>query len=171
MTLYRAKRNTIQGGSIQCYLSKRKDIAVEESVRECVRLERASLHDPAVLSNWKVRVMKCGTDMNLILSGLKHFGKKIIGYGASAKSTTFLHQYKITRHLMDYIVDDNIYKQNYYSPGLHIPICSSHILHVDPVDYIVILSWNFTEEILKKLEPVRHTGVRIIIPFPEIKIV
>jgi dTDP-4-dehydrorhamnose reductase len=169
MTLYRVERNTIQGGSIQCYLTKRRDAHVEDSVRDCVQLERAL--DATALSKWKIKVMKCGIDMNLILSGMKHAGKKIIGYGASAKSTTFLHQYKITRDLLDYIVDDNIYKQNYYSPGLHIPVRSSHALHVDPVDYIVILSWNFTEEIVKKLEPVRQTGVRIIIPFPEIKIV
>jgi len=37
--------------------------------------------------------------------------------------------------------------------------------------YIIILSWNFTEEILQKLTIYRENGVRIIIPFPEIKII
>jgi hypothetical protein len=173
MTLYRVKRNTIQGGSVQCYLSKSQlETPVEESVRVCIRLEReANLHDYNTLCQWKIGVMRCGTDIHLILSGLKLMGKKIIGYGASAKSTTFMYQYKITNQLIDYIVDDNIYKQNYFSPGLHIPIHSSHMLEIDKVDYILILSWNFAEEILKKLDMVRKTGVRIIIPFPQVKIV
>ena len=41
----------------------------------------------------------------------------------------------------------------------------------DTIHYIIILSWNFTEEILKKLEPYRKNGIRIIIPFPEIKFI
>ena len=118
-----------------------------------------------------MNIIKCGIDINLILNGLNSYGKKIIGYGASAKSTTFLYQYKLTNKNIDYIIDDNIYKQNYYSPGLHIPVKSSHILNIDKIDYIIILSWNFTEEILKKLNPYRELGIRIIIPFPEIKII
>ena len=73
--------------------------------------------------------------------------------------------------MIDYIVDDNIYKQDYYSPGLNIPIKSSHILNIDKIDYIIILSCNFTEEIIKKLEINRKNGLRIIIPFPYIKII
>ena len=98
------------------------------------------------------------------------YGKKIAGYGASAKSTTFLYEYRLNSRIIDYIIDDSVYKQNYYSPGLHIPIKSIQHLNIAKVDYIIILSWNFTDEIVKKLEPYRQTGLRIIVPFPEIKI-
>jgi hypothetical protein len=98
-------------------------------------------------------------------------GKKIAGYGASAKSTTFLYQYRLNNKLIDYVIDDSIYKQNFYSPGLHIPIKSINQLDICRVDYIIILSWNFTDEIVKKLEPYRKCGLRIIIPFPEIRII
>jgi len=99
------------------------------------------------------------------------FGKKIIGYGASAKSTTFLYQYKLSNKLIDYIIDDNIYKQNHYTPGHNIPIYSFELLKTNSPDYVIILSWNFTEEILQKLEIYRKVGIRVIVPFPEIKII
>jgi hypothetical protein len=171
-TLFNVKTNTIQGGSIQFYFSKNKDIIIQENVYSAIQQEnQLRLHDYPHLSNWKINIIKCGTDINLIINGLKTFGKKIIGYGASAKSTTFLYQYKLTNKVIDYIIDDNIYKQNYYSPGLHIPIKSSVVLNIDKIDYIIILSWNFTDEILKKLENFRKSGGRIIIPFPEIKFI
>jgi len=106
-----------------------------------------------------------------ILNGLKMYGKTIVGYGASAKSTTFLYQCNVSNKLVDYIIDDNVYKQNYFSPGIHIPIYSIETLKIKLPDYIIILSWNFTTEILKKLETFREVGVRIIVPFPEIKII
>jgi dTDP-4-dehydrorhamnose reductase len=172
LTLFNVKNNDIQGGSIQFFFSKNKDIIIKDSVYKSIQLEnQIKLHDYTNLSNWKINIIKCGIDINLILNGLNSYGKKIIGYGASAKSTTFLYQYKLTNKNIDYIIDDNIYKQNYYSPGLHIPVKSSHILNIDKIDYIIILSWNFTEEILKKLKPYRELGIRIIIPFPEIKII
>jgi hypothetical protein len=64
-----------------------------------------------------------------------------------------------------------VYKQDFFSPGLHIPIKSIDYLEICKVDYVVILSWNFTDDIVKKLEPYRKNGMRIIIPFPEIKII
>jgi hypothetical protein len=109
--------------------------------------------------------------MNHIINGFVNSGNKIAAYGASAKSTTFLHQLKITRNTIKYIVDDNIYKQDLYSPGLNIPVKSSQTLSLDMVDYIIILSCNFVDEIVAKLDIYRKTVLRIIIPFPEIKII
>jgi len=117
------------------------------------------------------KILLCGNDINYILNSFVSFGKKIAGYGASAKSTTFLYQYKLSNKTIEYIIDDSVYKQDLFSPGLHIPIKSIDYLEICKVDYILILSWNFTDEIVKKLESYRKNGLRIIIPFPEIKII
>ena len=45
------------------------------------------------------------------------------------------------------------------------------MLDIDKIDYILILSWNFTDEILLKLDKYRKNGIRIIVPFPEIRII
>ncbi len=172
LTLFNAKTNNIQGGSIQFFFSKNSNIIINNNINNLLQKEKEiKLNNFENLSKWKINIIKCGNDIKYILNTFKQLGKKIVGYGASAKSTTFLYQYGLSRNLIDYIIDDNIYKQNYYSPGLHIPIKSCEHLSIYDIDYIIILSWNFTDEILNKLKINRDSGTRIIIPFPEIKII
>jgi len=172
LQLYKVNQNNIQGGSIQFFFSKIKTKLIEESVNDFIEKEKnIELNNYEILKGWQNKILLCGNDINHILNSFVSFGKKIAGYGASAKSTTFLHQYKLSNKLIEYIVDDNIYKQYYFSPGLHIPIKSIQFLEISKVDYIIILSWNFTDEIIKRLNPYRINGLRIIIPFPEIKII
>ena len=167
--LYKVKETTIQGGSIQFFFSKNPR-NIDESVHNAVKREECmQLHSIDVLNRFKTIVMCCRQDMNYLIDSLVRNGKKIAGFGASAKSTTFLHQFKISE--IAFIIDDNIHKHNYYSPGLHIKIKPFNALETEKVDYILILSWNFTNEIIEKLEPCRKNGLRIIVPFPEIRII
>ena len=48
--------------------------------------------------------------------------KKIIGYGATAKSTTILNYCKINNTTIDYFLDTTKDKQNKYTPGTKIKI-------------------------------------------------
>ena len=172
LLLFKIRENNIQGGSIQFFFSKNTFTNIDTSVINAIHKEETiQLHNINILNSFKTNVIRCGRDINYILNSLTSYGKTIAGYGASAKSTTFLHQFKISNNLLKFIIDDNIYKQNYYSPGLHIPIKSFDTLNIEPVDYIIILSCNFTQSIVEKLKPYRLNGLRIIIPFPEIKII
>jgi len=170
--LFNIIENNIQGGSIQFYFSKNKEVPINDNVTRAIKKEaEIDLFNKTILNKWQFFIEKICLDMNNIINNIVNSGKKIAAYGASAKSTTFLHQLKISQNIIKYIVDDNIYKQNFYSPGLHIPIKSSDILLLDRVDYIIILSCNFTDEIVSRLDIYRKIGLRIIIPFPEIKII
>ena len=170
LSLYKINTNTIQGGSIQFFFCK-NNRPIENSVFECLQKEQdINLHCINVLDNWKTNIIYCSNDINYLLNSLKTYGKRIIGYGASAKSTTFMYQFNLNNSIIDYIIDDNIYKQEYYSPGLNIPIKSINILKTQKFDYIIILSLNFIHEILEKLHEYRNNGLRVIIPFPKITI-
>lgn len=172
LLLYKIKETPIQGGSIQFFFSKNMSVTIDNSINDTLKKEELiQLHDLTTLNQFKINILRCGKDINYILNSLINNGKKIAGYGASAKSTTFLHQFKLSNNLFEFIIDDNIFKHNLYSPGLHIPIKSFEILDIEKIDYIIILSWNFVNEIIKKLNPYRKNGLRIIIPFPEIKII
>ena len=167
--LYKVKETSIQGGSIQFFFSKNIR-NVDESVYNTIKKEEViQLHNIDTLNKFKINVLRCGKDINYLIDSLVRNGKKIAGYGVSAKSTTFLHQFKLSE--FEFLIDDNIHKHNYYSPGLHIKIKQFNVLDTEKIDYILILSWNFTDELIKKLEPYRQNGLRIIIPFPEIKII
>lgn len=170
--LFNIVENNIQGGSIQLFFSKSKDIIVNERVMQTLKKEQTiGLFNNNILNKWKFSIEQICNDINCIINSFVNSGKKIAGYGASAKSTTLLHQLKLFNHTLEYIVDDNTYKQNMFSPGLNIPIKPCEILSIDKVDYIIILSCNFVEEIVSKLELYRKAGLRIIIPFPEIRII
>ena len=168
LSLYKINTNSIQGGSIQLFFCKNKK-PIEQSVYDSLEKE-LHLGCLPTLDNWKINIIRCSNDINYLLNGLKTYGKRIIGYGASAKSTTFMYQFNLNHSIIDFIIDDNIYKQNYYSPGLNIPIKAVNILKTERVDYVIILSLNFIHEILKNLAEYRSNGLRVIIPFPEIKI-
>jgi dTDP-4-dehydrorhamnose reductase len=174
LLLFKVCENNIQGGSIQFFFCKNNNtnVHIDQSVYDAIDKEYSfGLHNYNKLSLWKNKITLCGNDINYLLNSLITYGKRIAGYGASAKSTTFLYEYRLNNKLIDYIVDDSIFKQDFYSPGLHIPIKSSNYLSIQKVDYIIILSWNFTADIIEKLESYRNNGLRIIIPFPEIKII
>jgi SAM-dependent methyltransferase len=92
----------------------------------------------------------------------KHKEDKIVGYGASATSTTLLSHFGLHKYL-SYLVDDNPDKVNTYSPGYHIPVYNFDRLKNEQPDIIFILAWRFKEEILKKLSFFK--GI-IIVPLP-----
>ena len=173
MILFKVKENSIQGGSIQFYFCKKNcNKKIEDNVINAIEKENAvKLFDFNNLSKWQNSILRNSKDINYLLNSLISNGKIIIGYGAPAKLTTFMFQYKITNNLIKFIIDDNPNKQNLFTPGLHIPIKSFNVLYSEKIDYIVLFSWNFVDEIVKKLELFRDIGVRIIIPFPEIKII
>lgn len=79
----------------------------------------------------------------------KSTGYTVVGYGAAAKSNTFLNYSKIS---LDYIVEDNPLKQGLLTPGCNIPIVSTKILQEDTRPLVVIpLAWNFYSEIKSKI--------------------
>ena len=172
LRLFNVVENNIQGGSAQFYFSKNMDIAIDDSVPVHLKKETdIELFNVGNLGRWRYSIEKICNDMNCIINSFLNNGKTIAGFGASAKSTTFLHQLRISNTALKYIVDDNIHKQNSVSPGLNIPIKSSEELALNKVDYIIILSCNFVDEIVSKLSVYRQAGLRVIIPFPEIRII
>ena len=173
MILFDISQNNIQSGSIQFYICKNNHYKreVSENVSELINNEiHNQIFDYDYLNNWKNDIITTGRILNIMLTSFIKEGKTIAGYGASAKSTTFLYQYNITSDIISYIVDDNLLKQNTYSPGLHIPIKPRSHLNIQKVDFIIILSWNFTKEIIQILEPYIKNGLKVIIPFPNITI-
>ena len=92
----------------------------------------------------------------------KHKEDKIVGYGASATSTTLITHFELQKYF-SYLVDDNVDKVNTYSPGYHIPVHNFDRLKNEQPDVIVILAWRFKEAILKKLSFFK--GI-IIVPLP-----
>jgi SAM-dependent methyltransferase len=105
------------------------------------------------------------------LYDLKRQGKKIAAYGAAAKGSTLLNYFNIGLETIDFVVDRSKYKQGRYMPGVYIPILEPAKLLEKQPDYVLMLSWNVAEEIMRQQAEYRLRGGKFIIPVPSVKIV
>jgi hypothetical protein len=163
----------IHGGSILFHL-RRHDQAEPEhpSVQEAVRGEdRLKLGDPASWKPFVDRVQHVRRELPKLVCGLRAQGKRIIGYGASAKGNTLLNTTGLTTKELDYIIDNTPFKQNKVAPGSWLPIRPPDWLLRDKPDYALILAWNFAPEIIRRETEFQKAGGRFILPIPEPKIV
>ena len=89
-----------------------------------------------------------------------------MGYGASARGNTLLNYYGIGTETLDYIVDRNPLKQGLYSPGMHIPVEGAQRLAEDDPDYVLVIAWNFADEIARQQADYLQTRRTIHRPDP-----
>ena len=101
-----------------------------------------------------------------LLIGLRRDGKEVVGYGAPGKGNTLLNYCGIRTDLLDFTVDRNPYKQGLFTPGTHIPILPQETIAETRPDYVVVLPWNFIDEIASQLSYIADWGGRLIVPIP-----
>ncbi len=166
--LNRVERTRIHGGSLRVFVSPFK--AVEDSVRELLAAERETgLLDFAFYRDFAERIDALKGRVMTTLRTLKADGKRIAAYGAAAKANTLLSYFGIDSSLVDYVADLNPFKIGRYMGGSHIPIVDPAEILKDPPDVLLILAWNFAEEIMTQQAAYRAGGGTFVIPIPELR--
>jgi len=173
LMLARIDHYPIHGGSILFHLRHRSSKATPHaSVAQAIEKEKQlRLGEPATWEAFATRVNHIRTELPALLRKLKASGKRIIGYGASAKGNTLLNTCGITASELDYIIDNTPFKQGKIAPGSCIPVRPPEQLLADQPDYALLLAWNFAPEIIKRETEFQKRGGRFIVPIPEPKIV
>ena len=159
----------VHGGSMRVFARRRSHPdPVSPAVQEWLDGEwRAGLFDSATYEAFATRVADIRERLLRLLADLKAQGRTIAGYGAPAKGNTLLNYYGIGPDTLMFLADRNPLKHGLYSPGMRIPVVPvERVLEQQP-DYLLILAWNFGDEIMRQQDEYHNRGGRFILPIPE----
>lgn len=165
LSIAHVDRVPVHGGSLRVYLKKGGDH--DEQPRAMMQgEEQRGLADFATWHGWASLVARNRHELRLLLEDLRASRKSVAGYGAPAKGNTLLNYCGIDETLLPYTVDKNPLKVGRLTPGMHIPVRPVDTLLRERPDYVLILAWNFADEIMAQQRAYREQGGRFIVPVP-----
>lgn len=173
LEIFDAQKVDAQGGSIRVFVGHQPLLFKKTRSLRLLQKEEIlhNLNKVKTYRNFSKKPEKIKKDLNTLLTKLKKQSKKIAAYGASAKGSTMLQYSEIGPKIIDYIVDDTPTKIGKFTPGTHIPVVHSSYLRTNLPDYVLILSWNYADSIIKKEEWLKKFGTKFIVPIPKVKII
>jgi SAM-dependent methyltransferase len=170
MYLNDVERTSIHGGSLRLSIELRDDRRERVALLLAMERERG-INDVAFYRNFAARVESIKDRLSTLLHQLRADGRRVAAYGAAAKATTLCSYVGIDRTLVEYVADRNEHKEGRYMAGNRLPIVSPDRMRRDQPDYLLILAWNFAEEIMRQEHEFRERGGRFIVPIPNVEVV
>ena len=174
MALVDVEPISLHGGSVVIHM-RRSALAAKPSVRlgQMLQNERESgITDPRRLEKFAADVKAWRTRFEALIEKLRKGGASLIGYGAAAKANTLMCYCPDAAKSLRYILDRSTHKHGRYTPGTHI--------RVEPVDHwtngsipthMVLLAWNFKDEIMAQMKPFTERGGSFVVPIPEPQVI
>jgi SAM-dependent methyltransferase len=166
MNIFDVEMVPIHGESMRVFVSRHKYSCA--SVPALIAREKEmGLDKEETLTAFADKIYRNKKVLVELIRTLRRDRNKIVGYGAPAKGNTLLNHYGI---MLDYIIDTTPGKQGLYTPGMHIPVYPPEKLLEDVPDYVILLAWNYANDILLKEQKLIERGVRFITPVPVVQI-
>jgi hypothetical protein len=172
MTVFNCREIPTHGGSLRIYIkiNSNNDYKIARKVNKILSKEKKiGINRISFYKNFNKeidRIKKINKKKIEILSK----NKKLIGYGAAAKSTIFCNSLELNTNHIKFIVDKNRFKINRYIPGSNIPILDFKSIKKFKPDYILIFPWNLKNEITSQLKFTRKWGAKFLICNPTLRV-
>lgn len=162
----------LHGGSLAILLGKGRSGRPSERARQFIEREKEwGVTSPLSYQGFSKGVFELKEELTGLLQRIRRDGKRVAAYGAAAKGAMLLNVFDIGPEVVEFVVDRSPYKQGLYVPGTGQPILAPSALLAEKPDYLLVLAWNFAEEIMAQQQDYVRVGGRFIIPIPKLRVV
>ena len=157
------------GGSMRYVLGRTGAHSVSARVGVQVRLEEEmGLYVPDTYVRFCDRVEQSRRELVALLRDIRSQGKRVVGYGATSKSTTVLNYCGIGPDLVEFICDTTPIKQGKLTPGTGIPVRPYEEFSRRFPEYALLFAWNHSKEIMAKEGNFARAGGQWILYVPDV---
>lgn len=173
LTVFDVEELSTHGGSLRVFAQRTNTgiHPVEQKVADLLNREAsAGINQASYYEGFQAHADKVKNDFLAFLLEAKRSGKTVAGYGAAAKGNTLLNYAGVRPDLLPYVVDRNPAKQDKFLPGSRIPIVTEAHLKQNRPDYVVILPWNLSKEIMTQLAYVQEWGGQFVTAVPTLAV-
>ncbi len=160
----------MHGGTLR-WTAGKQGTPSERAEAQLAKERDAGLDDFAAYQDFGETVRRNQAELVELLRSLRAEGASVAAYGAAAKGATLINSSGVGANTLDFVVDRNTYKQGKLMPGARIPILDPQALLDRRPDYVLLLAWNFAEEIVRQQQDYADGGGRFVVPVPRPKIV
>jgi methylation protein EvaC len=159
------------GGSMRYILAPKGSYPISSNVSEIFAKEKAiGLDKTETYKNFKKNCENSRSELLTVLEKLRKEGKRVVGYGATSKSTTVNNYCGIGPEHIEFVSDTTPIKQNKLTPGSHIPVKPYEEFSKNYPEYALLYAWNHSEEIFSKEEEFRKNGGKWIYFVPNVEV-
>jgi methylation protein EvaC len=162
---------SVHGGSMRYMVAHKGTRTVSETVaRQLATEEVLGLHLPETYYSLRQAIEQSRNDLVRLLHDLRRKNKRVVGYGATSKSTTVINYCGITSELVEFISDTTPIKQGKFSPGAHIPVRPYEEFVTNYPDYALLFAWNHAAEIMAKEKNFCRAGGKWLVYVPRVEV-
>jgi len=173
LRVYDVEQLSTHGGSLRvygCHAEEARDTSENVSAVLAEEVD-AGLQNLDAYMAFQSKANRVKDDLLIFLVEQKRKGKMVVAYGAAAKGNTLLNYAGIKPDLLLFVCDAAPSKQGKYMPGSHLPILSPELIRKRKPDYVLILPWNISDEVMRRHEFIRDWGGQFVVAVPELKII
>jgi hypothetical protein len=170
LEIIHAKEIPTHGGSIRVYVAKKNNYKKSKIVKKILNKEKKLLNWKKFLE-FRDQVVSSKLQLLALIKKIKEKKKSIYGVGAPSRATTLINYTGLTKEIVDCICEvNNSYKVGHYMPGTNIPVVSEKIIFKKKPEYLLLLSWHISKELINSLRKKGYKG-KFIVPLPSPRII
>jgi novobiocin biosynthesis protein NovU/D-mycarose 3-C-methyltransferase len=158
----------MHGGSLLVSLQRKGAAAVATPAVEQLRRDEAAraVGAPNTLAAFARDVATWKERFEALIADLAGGGAVLAAYGAAAKGNTLLNYCPDVAARLRYILDRSPHKRGRLAPGSHLPVRDAVGWEPDGTTHVLLLAWNFKEEIIRQMRAFAERGGKFVVPIP-----